>query len=168
MYVGDDIFSYKYKLKINIHVGILPYSSYVLCFFMQTSVGGMFDLELDLVHVHNGVLCSMYKSSMYMALSYIVHTTLNYISNMYLWGTWSLYKLNSTLLKFHSLDWMDRIVQTFWQVVIHMKTTYRTLPFARLRAFQNQAKCYNTTRFKSCRDVTPCQLVKSCRHCKWA
>jgi len=27
MCVSDDIFSYKYKLKINIHVGILPYSS---------------------------------------------------------------------------------------------------------------------------------------------
>jgi len=26
MYVSD-IFSYKYKLKVNIHVGILPYSS---------------------------------------------------------------------------------------------------------------------------------------------
>jgi len=27
MYVSDDIFSYKHKLKINICVGILPYSS---------------------------------------------------------------------------------------------------------------------------------------------
>jgi len=32
MYVSDDIFSYKYELKINIHVGILPYS-YRYCDF---------------------------------------------------------------------------------------------------------------------------------------
>jgi hypothetical protein len=110
---------------------------------MQTSVFGIFDLELDLVHVHIGVLCSMYKSAMYVALSYIVHSTLNYISNIYLWGTWSFYNLNSTVLKFHSLDGLDRIVQTCWQVVIHM-TTCKTLPFARLRAFQNQTKYYNS------------------------
>jgi len=37
---------------------------------------------MDLVHVHNGVLCSVHKSPMYMSLSYIVHSTLNYISNI--------------------------------------------------------------------------------------
>jgi hypothetical protein len=89
MCVGDDIFIYKYKLKINIHVGIVHYSSYVLCFCMRTSVRDVYDLELDLVHVDTGVLCTMYKSAMYMVLSYIVHSIQNYIGNIYLWSTWN-------------------------------------------------------------------------------
>jgi len=70
-------------------------------------------------------------------------------------GHLKFHNLNSTILNFRSLDGMDRIVQTCWQVVINMITTYKTLPFARLIAFQNQAKCYNSRRFKFCRNVTP-------------
>jgi hypothetical protein len=77
----------KYKLKINVCICIFHHSSYVLCFCMQISVCSIFDSEMDLVYVDNDVICTVHQSVMYVALSYIVHITLNCISNAYLWST---------------------------------------------------------------------------------